>query len=142
MPGHILAYDAATGEHLWKFNVIPQSEASSARHVGKRRLVSTGNVSAWAPMSADPELNLVYIVTDPPTNDSWGGFHPGDNLFATSIIALDVRTGERAWHFQTVHHDIWNYDNPTAPNLVDVTVDGERIPVAGADDQAERSPTS
>ena len=89
----------------------------------------TGHVSAWAPLSADPELNLVYIVTDPPTNDSWGGFHPGQNLFATSIIALDVRTGERVWHFQTVHHDIWNYDNPTAPTLADVTVDGRRIPV-------------
>ena len=130
VPGHILAYDAATGEHLWKFNVIPQSESEFGFDTWENDAWQwTGNVSAWAPLSADPELNLVYIVTDPPTNDSWGGFHPGQNLFATSIIALDVRTGERAWHFQTVHHDIWNYDNPTAPTLADVTVDGRRIPI-------------
>ena len=130
VPGHILAYDAASGEHLWKFNVIPQSESEFGFDTWENDAWQwTGNVSAWAPLSADPELNLVYIVTDPPTNDSWGGFHPGQNLFATSIIALDVRTGERAWHFQTVHHDIWNYDNPTAPSLVDVTVDGRRIPI-------------
>ena len=79
-------------------------------------------------MAADPELGLVYFVTDPPTNDYWGGHHPGDNLFATSIIAVDIKTGVRRWHFQTVHHDIWNYDNPTAPNLVDITVDGKKIP--------------
>ena len=84
-------------------------------------------MSAWAPLSADPELGLVYVVTDPPPVDYYGGFHPGDNLFSTSILALDVRTGERRWHFQTVHHDVWNYDNPTAPNLVDITVDGREI---------------
>jgi len=69
------------------------------------------------------------VVTDPPTNDYWGGFHPGDNLFATSILALDVRTGQREWHFQTVHHDIWNRDNPTAPNLLDVNIDGREVPI-------------
>ncbi|MYB08071.1 MAG: PQQ-binding-like beta-propeller repeat protein [Gemmatimonadetes bacterium] len=127
VPGNILAYDADTGEHLWTFNVIPQQgefgndtwESDAWKH--------TGNVSAWAPLSADAELGLVYVVTDPPTVDYYGGFHPGDNLFATSILALDVETGERRWHFQTVHHDVWNYDNPTAPNLVDVNVDGREI---------------
>ena len=105
------------------FNVIPQSESDAWSY--------TGNVSAWAPLSADEELGLVYVATDPPTNDFWGGFHPGDNLFATTILALNARTGERVWHFQTVHHDIWNYDNPTAPTLVDITVDGQRIPRPG-----------
>ena len=128
VPGHILAYDARTGEHLWKFNVIPQPGEFGHETWESDAWSYTGNVSAWAPLSADPELGLVYVVTDPPTNDFWGGFHHGDNLFATSIIALDVATGQRRWHFQTVHHDIWNYDNPTAPNLVDITVDGERIP--------------
>ena len=129
VPGHILAYDANTGQHMWKFNVIPQSESEFGFDTWENDAWQwTGNVSAWAPMSADPELGLVYVVTDPPTNDFWGGFHPGQNLFATSIVALNARTGERAWHFQTVHHDIWNYDNPTAPNLVDITVNGERIP--------------
>ena len=128
VPGHVLAYDARTGEHLWKFNVIPQPGEYGHETWESDAWSYTGNVSAWAPLSADPELGLVYFVTDPPTNDYWGGFHPGDNLFATSIVAVDVRTGKRRWHFQTVHHDIWNYDNPTAPNLVDITVDGRRIP--------------
>ena len=128
VPGHILAYDAETGAHKWKFNVIPQPGEFGHETWESDAWSYTGNISAWAPMSADPELGLVYVVTDPPTNDHWGGFHPGDNLFATSILALDVQTGERRWHFQTVHHDIWNYDNPTGPNLVDITVNGERIP--------------
>ena len=130
VPGHVLAYDAATGEHLWKFNVIPQSESEFGFDTWENDAWRwTGNVSAWAPLSADSGLGLVYVVTDPPTNDYWGGFHPGDNLFSTSILALNARTGEREWHFQTVHHDIWNRDNPTAPNLLDVTVGGRRVPI-------------
>ena len=81
------------------------------------------------PLSADPELGLVYIATDPPTNDYFSGFAPGDNLFSTSIVALDIKTGQRRWHFQVVHHDVWNYDNPTAPNLPDVTVNGQSVPI-------------
>ena len=84
-------------------------------------------MSSWAPMSADPELGLVYIPTNGATIDYYGGFHPGDNLFSTTLIALDVETGERAWHYQMVHHDIWNYDTPAAPILMDVTVDGNEI---------------
>jgi quinoprotein glucose dehydrogenase len=80
-------------------------------------------------MSADPERGLVYIPTNPPTIDFFGGFRPGDNLFGTSLLALDVRTGRRAWHFQMVHHDIWNFDNPNAPVLLDVTIDGRRTPI-------------
>ena len=127
VPGNVLAYDAATGDHLWTFNVIPQEGEYGNETWENDAWQWTGNVSAWAPLSADPELGLVYVATDPPTVDYFGGFHPGDNLFATTILALDVRTGERRWHFQTVHHDVWNYDNPTAPNLVDITVDGRDI---------------
>ena len=127
VPGNILAYDAATGAHKWTFNVIPQEGEFGNDTWENDAWKHTGNVSAWAPLSADPELGLVYVVTDPPTIDYFGGFHPGDNLFATSILALDVETGERRWHFQTVHHDVWNYDNPTAPNLADVTVDGREV---------------
>ena len=127
VPGNILAYDAATGRHLWTFNVIPQEGEFGNETWENDAWKWTGNVSAWAPLSADPELGLVYVATDPPTVDYFGGFHPGDNLFATTILALDARTGERRWHFQTVHHDVWNYDNPTAPNLVDITVDGRDI---------------
>ncbi len=127
VPGNILAYDAGTGKHLWTFNVIPQEGEFGHETWENDAWKWTGNVSAWAPLSADPELGLVYVVTDPPPIDYYGGFHPGDNLFSTSILALDVQTGERRWHFQTVHHDVWNYDNPTAPNLVDITVDGRDI---------------
>ena len=129
VPGNVMGYDAATGEHLWTFNVIPQEGEYGNDTWESDAWRWTGNVSAWAPLSADPELGLVYVVTDPPTIDYYGGFHPGDNLFATSILAIDARTGERRWHFQTVHHDVWNYDNPTAPNLVDATVNGEMVPM-------------
>ena len=129
VPGHILGYNAETGDHMWKFNVIPQLKSEFGFDTWENDAWQwTGNVSAWAPLSADPDLGLVYVVTAPPTNDNWGGFHPGQNLFATSILALNAQTGERTWHFQTVHHDIWNYDNPTAPTLVDITVDGRDIP--------------
>lgn len=128
VPGNVLAYDARTGAHKWTFNVIPQEGEFGHETWENDAWSYTGNVSAWAPLSADPELGLVYVVTDPPTIDYFGGFHPGDNLFATSILALDIETGEREWHFQTVHHDVWNYDNPTAPNLVDITVEGQPIP--------------
>ena len=88
----------------------------------------TGDVSSWAPLSADPELGLVYIPTNAATIDFYGGFQPGDNLFSASLIALNADTGERAWHFQMVHHDVWNNDTPTAPLLMDVEVDGRMIP--------------
>ncbi|PCH62417.1 MAG: pyrroloquinoline quinone-dependent dehydrogenase, partial [SAR86 cluster bacterium] len=97
----------------------------------------TGDISSWAPLSADPELGLVYIPTNGATVDFYGGFRPGDNLFSTTLIALNVDTGEREWHFQLVHHDIWNYDTPTAPILLDVNVDGQMIPaIAQATKQA------
>lgn len=128
VPGHILAYDAATGKHLWKFNVIPRPGEFGHDTWEGDAWRENGNVSAWAPLSADPERGIVYIPTDPPTNDYYGGHRPGSTLFATSVIALEARTGRRVWHFQTVHHDIWNYDNPHAPQLVDITVSGRRIP--------------
>ena len=127
VPGDILAYDARTGEHLWKFKTIPGPGEFGHDTWENDAWSWTGNVNAWPPLSADPELGLVYIPTDAPTNDYYGGFRPGDNLFANSIVALDVQTGERVWHFQTVHHDVWDWDQPVAPNLVDVTVNGRRI---------------
>ncbi len=127
VPGDILGYDAGTGEFLWKFHIIPRPGEFGHDTWENDAWQWTGDVSSWAPMSADPELGLVYIVTNGATIDYYGGFHPGDNLFSTSMIALDVKTGERKWHFQMVHHDIWNYDTPTAPVLMDVTVDGREI---------------
>jgi glucose dehydrogenase len=128
VPGDILAYDTKTGDFLWKFNVIPQPGEFGHETWENDAWQYTGDVSSWAPMSADPELGLVYIPTNGATVDFYGGFRPGDNLFGTSLIALDVKTGERKWHFQMVHHDIWNYDTPTAPVLLDVTQNGQRIP--------------
>ena len=130
VPGHVLGYDAKTGEHKWKFNVIPQSESEFGFDTWENDAWQwTGDVSSWAPLSADLERGIVYIPTNAPTIDYYGGFRPGNNLFGTSVIALDVETGQRAWHFQTVHHPIWNYDLPNVPILVDVTVDGQAVPM-------------
>jgi glucose dehydrogenase len=130
VPGDILAYDAKTGEFLWKFNVIPRPGEFGHDTWESDAWKYTGDISSWAPLSADPERGIVYIPTNGVTIDFYGGFHPGDNLFSTSLIALDVKTGKRVWHFQLVHHDIWNYDTPTAPILLDVNVDGEdRCPI-------------
>jgi len=128
IPGDILAYDAKTGAFKWKFNVIPRPGEFGHDTWENDAWQYTGDVSPWAPLSADPELGLVYIPTNPPTVDYYGGFSPGDNLFGTSLIALDVETGERRWHFQLVHHDIWNYDVPTAPVLLDVMHNGQKVP--------------
>lgn len=128
IPGDILGYDAKTGAFKWKFNVIPRPGEFGHDTWENDAWQYTGDVSPWAPLSADPELGLVYIPTNPPTVDYYGGFSPGDNLFGTSLIALDVETGERRWHFQLVHHDIWNYDVPTAPVLLDVMHNGQKIP--------------
>ncbi len=127
VPGDILAYDARTGAFKWKFHVIPRPGEFGHETWENDAWKWTGDVSSWAPMSADPELGLVYIPTNGPTIDYYGGFRPGDTLFGTSLIALDVQTGKRKWHYQMVHHDIWNYDTPTAPVLMDVTVGGKKI---------------
>ena len=130
VPGDILAYDTRTGDHKWKFNAIPQSESEFGFDTWENDAWRwTGDVSSWAPLSADLERGIVYIPTNAPTIDYYGGFRPGDNLFGTSTIALDVETGERLWHFQSVHHPIWNYDLPNVPILADVTVDGEEVPM-------------
>ena len=127
VPGDILAYDAATGDFKWKFHVIPRPGEFGHETWENDAWDWTGDVSSWAPMSADPELGLVYVVTNGATIDYYGGFRPGDNLFSTSIIALDVETGQRRWHYQMVHHDIWNYDTAAAPVLFDVNVDGRAV---------------
>ncbi len=128
VPGDILGYDARTGEFKWKFHVIPRPGEVGHETWTNDAWSYTGDVSSWAPLSADPELGLVYVPTNAATIDFYGGFQPGDNLFSASLIALDAATGERRWHFQMVHHDVWNNDTPTAPILMDVNVDGRRVP--------------
>ena len=87
----------------------------------------TGSTNAWSIMSADDELGIAYIPVGTPTNDWYGGMRKGDNLFAESLVAVDVNTGERVWHFQLVHHGVWDYAPPAAPTLIDINVDGRDI---------------
>ena len=128
VPGDILAYEAKTGKFLWKFHVVPRPGEVGHETWENDAWRTTGDVSSWAPLSADPERGIVYVPTNSATVDMYGGFRPGNNLFAASLIALDVKTGKRLWHYQMVHHDVWNYDTPTAPIAMDVTVSGRRIP--------------
>ena len=128
IPGDILAFDAESGDFLWKFHIIPRPGEFGHETWENDAWQWTGDISSWAPMSADYERNIVYIPTNPPTIDYFGGFRPGANLFGTSVIALDVETGERIWHFQTVHNDQWNYDLPNVPIVVNLTVDGQAVP--------------
>ncbi len=127
-PSPVRGYDARSGELLWTFHTIPREGEFGNDTWENDSWRTTGNTGVWAWMSADPELGLVYLPTEAPTGDYYGGHRPGDNLFSQSVVALDVATGERRWHYQTVHHPIWDYDLPTAPVLLDLTVDGREIP--------------
>ena len=126
-PGHIRAYDVRTGELKWRFHTIPQEGEPFTETWGNESWRWQGNTNAWTMLAADEELGHVYIPLSTPTNDYYGGERPGDNLFAESIVCLDVETGERVWHFQTVHHGIWDYDIGSAPNVMDIVVDGKPI---------------
>ena len=137
--GDILGYDAKTGEFLWKFNVIPQPGEYGHETWENDAWRTTGDISSWAPISADEELGLVFIPTNGVTIDYYGGHSPGDNLYSTSLIALHARTGERAWHYQLVHHDIWNYDTPTAPILLDVQTASGLTPIVAQATKQGRS---
>jgi quinoprotein glucose dehydrogenase len=126
-PGDVRGFDARTGRQLWRFHSVPQAgefgnetwEADSWRY--------SGNTNVWTLMSADPELGYVYLPFGTANNDWYGGHRPGANLFSESLVCLDARTGKRVWHFQMVHHGLWDYDLPCAPNLIDVTVGGKRV---------------
>ena len=127
LPGYIRGFDIRTGKQLWKFNLVPQPGEYGAETWERGSRVGTegvGKNDAWATYSADPELGLVYIPVGMPLLDEYGGHRPGANLYGNSLVAIDVKTGQRRWHFQMVHHDIWDYDTPMAPNLLDVTVSG------------------
>ena len=125
--GFVRGYDVRTGERRWIFHTIPLPGELGNETWENDSWRYTGNAGAWAPMAADPELGYVYLPLETPTNDLYGGDRPGDNLFAESLVALDAATGERVWHYQFIHHGIWDWDIPTAPMLVDITVDGREI---------------
>ena len=126
-PGWVKGIDARTGELKWVFRTVPRGDDFGAETWGDESWRYSGNTNVWAAMSADDELGYVYLPTSTPTGDYYGGHRPGDNLFAESLVALDIETGERKWHFQAVHHGVWDYDFPAAPSLVDVTVDERSI---------------
>jgi len=126
--GYVQAFNARTGQRVWTFSVIPQSAndpgAATWENESWRR---NGHANVWAPMALDEPRGLIYLPTSTPTSDYYGGNRPGANLFAESLVCLDAATGQVKWHFQTVHHGLWDWDLPTQPNLVTLTVDGRRI---------------
>ena len=126
-PGHIRGYDVRTGERLWIFHVVPQGDDFGVDTWQNESWRYTGHSGVWTQLTVDEELGYLYLPTEIATNDWYGGHRPGDNLFAESIVCLDIRTGERVWHYQLIHHGIWDYDNPSPPTLVDVTHDGRRV---------------
>jgi quinoprotein glucose dehydrogenase len=113
--GDIRGFDARTGELLWTFHTIPEPDEPGYETWYDGSADYTGNAGVWAPMSADPELGLVYLPVEAPTGDYYGGPRHGANLYANSLVALDVISGEMRWYFQLIHHDIWDWDTPTAP---------------------------
>ena len=129
IPGFIRGFDIRTGRQLWKFNLVPQPGEFGAETWERGSKIGdegVGKNDAWATYSADPELGLVYIPVGMPLMDEYGGHRPGANLYGNSLVAIDAKTGQRRWHFQMVHHDIWDYDTPMAPNLLDITVNGRQ----------------
>ncbi len=118
--GDVRGYDVQTGELLWTFKTIPERGEVGFETWLDDGVNFTGNAGVWAPMSGDPELNHVYLPVESATGDRFGGDRPGDNLFANALVALDITTGERQWHYQLIHHDIWDWDNPSAPVLADL----------------------
>jgi quinoprotein glucose dehydrogenase len=136
-PGHVRGFDVKTGEQKWIFHTIPQGDEFGADTWQGDSWKYTGNANVWTGMSADLELGYVYLPTGTPTNDWYGGHRLGDNLFAESLICVDASTGERVWHFQMIHHGLWDYDLPAAPTLMDIVVDGKPVKaVAQASKQA------
>jgi quinoprotein glucose dehydrogenase len=124
LPGTIRGFDVRSGKQLWLFHLVPRPGELGHDTWRDGSWQVAGKNDAWAPFSADPASGVVYIPVGHPHNDWYGGHRPGANLFSESVLALDAKTGRRIWHFQMIHHDIWDYDTPTAPNLLDVRIGG------------------
>jgi quinoprotein glucose dehydrogenase len=127
VPGYVRGYDVRSGKLLWTFHTVPRANEYGNDSWGDDSWQYTGNTAVWAPISADLELGYVYLPVETPTGDYYGGHRPGDNLFGDSIVCLDAKTGRRIWHYQLIHHDIWDWDTASAPVLLDVTVNGKPV---------------
>ena len=126
-PGDVRAFDARTGKQVWRFNTVPDPGEFGHDTWGGDSWKTAGHTNVWAPMALDDARGLLYLPVSTPSNDFFGGDRPGANLFGESIVCLDAATGRRRWHFQIVHHGLWDYDPASAPNLVTITVGGRRI---------------
>jgi quinoprotein glucose dehydrogenase len=127
VPAHVTAWDTRTGERRWIFHTVPKPGELGYDTWENDSAKIAGNAGVWAPLALDAELGYVYLPVEVATSDYYGGHRLGDNLFSSALVCLNARTGERVWHYQIVHHDIYEYDNPSAPILMDVTVQGRRI---------------
>ena len=135
--GYIRGFDALSGDRKWIFHTIPGADDFGNDTWLNDSWRYTGNTGVWGQISVDLELGIAYLPTEMPTNDYYGGHRHGDNLFSDSLIAVDLETGDRLWHYQFIHHDVWDWDLPCAPILADVVIDGvERKIVAQPTKQA------
>ena len=126
-PENVRGFDVRTGELRWTFHVVPREGELGADTWGDGSGAYSGDLGSWCCLAADEELGLVYVPLSAPTGMVYGGHRPGDNLFSDTLVAIDAATGERVWHFQMVHHDVWEYDTVGPPTLGEITVDGRRI---------------
>lgn len=125
--GLVRAFDVRTGKQIWRFNTIPNPGEYGHETWDNDSWAVNGNVGVWTQISVDEELGLVYLPVETPSSDHYGGHRPGNNLFAESLVAVDLKTGKRKWHFQFVHHPLWNLDISSAPLLADINVNGRAI---------------
>ena len=126
-PGDVRAFDARTGKLVWTFYTVPRTGEFGSATWGKGSENYTGHTNVWAPMTLDEERGLLYLPVSTPSNDFYGGARPGQNLFGESLVCLEAATGKRKWHFQTVHHGLWDYDLPGPPVLAAIRVNGRKI---------------
>src|SRR5215475_7308118 len=125
--GYVRGFDVKTGKRLWIFHTIPLANEYGFETWENNSSSYTGNTGAWGQISVDEELETVYLPVELPTGDYYGGYRPGNGLFGESLVAVDLHTGKRKWHYQLVHHGIWDMDIPCAPILLDVTMNGRTI---------------
>jgi quinoprotein glucose dehydrogenase len=125
--GYVRGFDVRTGNRLWTFHTVPQKGEAGYDSWLNGSAEYTGNTGVWSQVTIDEELGLVYLPVESPTGDYYGGHRPGNDLYGESLVCLDLRTGAKKWHYQIVHHPIWDFDIPAAPILADIKVDGKTI---------------